>query len=150
MIYALLGVAAAFCAFIQWGDEIPLPNFDDVNQKQAKYIHNVNKRAEKEKFKKTKFNRNPSGFMTVEEYELLSVPKDRMTVEIEVPKNPTPADMVYVPQPAYKIVKYNNPPGVAEISLNKAFYQKRQQNAQGIVSPDFSKLGSRILSFLMI
>ena len=140
MIYALLGVAAAFCAFIQWGDEIPLPNFDDVNQKQAKYIHNVNKRAEKEKFKKTKFNRNPSGFMTVEEYELLSVPKDRMTVEIEVPKNPTPADMVYVPQPAYKIVKYNNPPGVAEISLNQTFSQKRQQNAQGIVSPDFSKL----------
>ena len=140
MIYALLAIAAAFCAYIQWGDEIPIPNFDDLNQKEAKYVHNVNKKAEKEKFKKTLYEKNPSGFMTVEEYEQLSAPKDRMSVEVEIPKIPTPADMVYVPQPAYRIVKYNNPPGVAEISLNKTFYEKRQLNAQGIVSPDFSKL----------
>lgn len=140
MIYALLAIAAAFCAYIQWGDEIPMPNFDDLNQKEAKYIHNVNKKAEKEKFERTKLNRHPSGFMTVEEYEQLSAPKDRMTEEVEVPKIPTPADMIYVPQPEYRIVKYNNPPGVSEISLNKTFYEKRQLNAQGIVSPDFSKL----------
>ena len=140
MIYALLGIAVAFCAFIQWGDEITMPNFDDVNQKEAKYIHNVNKKAEKEKFERTKLNRHPSGFMTVEEYELLSTPKDRMSEEIEAPKIPTPADMIYVPQPEYRIVKYNNPPGASEISLNKTFYEKRQQNAQGIVSPDFSRL----------
>ena len=140
MIYALLGIAVAFGAFIQWGDEITMPNFDDVNQKEAKYIHNVNKKAEKEKFERTKLNRHPSGFMTVEEYELLSTPKDRMSEEIEAPKIPTPADMIYVPQPEYRIVKYNNPPGASEISLNKTFYEKRQQNAQGIVSPDFSRL----------
>ena len=140
MIYALLAIAAAFCAYIQWGDEIPLPNFDDANQKEAKYIHKVNKKAEKEKFERTKLNRHPSGFMTVEEYEQLSAPKDRMTVEVDVPKVPTPADIIYVPQPEYRIAKYNNPPGVAEISLTKTFYEKRQQNAQGIVSPDFTKL----------
>ena len=78
MIYALLGIAAAFCAYIQWGDEIPIPNFDhDINKKEAKYIHEVNKKAEKEKFERAKLNRNPSGYMTVEEYELLSTPKDR-------------------------------------------------------------------------
>ena len=141
MIYALLGIAAAFCAYIQWGDEIPIPNFDkDVNKKEAKYILNVNKRAEKEKFEKAKLNRHPSGYMTVEEYELLSTPKDRMTEEVDIPKTPIPADMVYVPQPAYKIVRYNNPPGSPEITLSKTFYEKRQQNAQGIVSPDFTKL----------
>ena len=141
MIYALLGIAAAFCAYIQWGDEIPIPNFDhDINKKEAKYIHEVNKKAEKEKFERAKLNRNPSGYMTIEEYELLSTPKDRMTVEVDVPKTPIPADMVYVPQPAYKIVRYNNPPGSPEIELSKTFYQKRQQNAQGIVSPDFTKL----------
>ena len=48
--------------------------------------------------------------------------------------------MVYVPQPTYKIVRYNNPPGSPEISINKTLYQRRQQNAQGIVSPDFTKL----------
>ncbi len=141
MIYVLLGIAAAFCAYIQWGDEIPLPNFDkDVTKKEAKYIHNVNKQEEKDKFKRAKLNRNPSGYMTMEEYEILSAPKDRMTVEIDVPKPPTPADMVYVPQPSYKIVRYNDPPGSPEITLTKTFYQKRQQNAQGIVSPDFTKL----------
>lgn len=141
MIYALLGIAAAFCAYIQWGDEIPIPNFDkDINKKEAKYIHDVNKKAEKEKFEKAKLNRNPSGYMTVEEYELLSTPKDRMTVEVDIPKFTIPADMIYVPQPSYKIVRYNNPPGSPEIELSKTFYQKRQQNAQGIVSPDFTKL----------
>ncbi len=139
MIYALLGIAAAFCAFIQWGDEIPMPH-GDVNKKEAKYIHNVNKQEEKEKYEKAKLEKNPSGYMTVEEYEILSAPKDRMTMDIEVPKIPTPADMIYVPQPAYKIVRYNNPPGSPEISLTRTFYQRRQQNAQGIVSPDFTKL----------
>lgn len=139
MIYALLSIAAAFCAFIQWGDEIPIPH-QDVNQKEVKYIYNVKKQDEKEKYEKTKLERNPSGYMTVAEYELLSAPKDRMTVEIEVPKIPTPADMAYVPQPSYKIIKYNNPPGSPELTIDNSLYQRRQKNAQGIVSPDFSKL----------
>lgn len=139
MIYALLGIAAAFCAFIQWGDEIPLPH-GDVNKKEAKYIHNVQKQEEKQKYEKKVMDRNPSGYMTVEEYELLSTPKDRMTMEVEVPKIPTPADMVYVPQPSYQIVKYNNPPGSPEITIGTFLYKRRQQNAQGIVSPDFKKL----------
>lgn len=141
MIYALLGIAAAFCAYIQWGDEIPIPHIDkDMTKKEAKYVHKVNKKEEKEKFKRAKFERKPSGYMTVEEYELLSVPKDRMTEQIDIPKTPTPADMIYVPKPAYKIVRYNNPPGSPEITITKTFYEKRQQNAQGIVSPDFTKL----------
>lgn len=139
MIYALLGIAAAFCAFIQWGDEIPLPH-GDVNKKEAKYVHNVKKQDEKEKYEKRVMFRNPTGYMTVEEYELLSAPKDRMTIDIEVPKVPTPADMVYVPQPTYTITKYNNPPGSPELNIGTALYQRRQQNAQGIVSPDFTKL----------
>lgn len=139
MIYALLGIAAAFCAFIQWGDEIPLPH-GDVNKKEAKYVHNVQKKEEKEKYEKKVMDRKPSGYMTVEEYELLSAPKDRMTMDIEVPKIPTPADMLYVPQPSYRIVKYNNPPGSPEITIGTSLYKRRQQNAQGIVSPDFKKL----------
>lgn len=139
MIPALLAIAAAFCAYIQWGDEIHLPH-GDVNKKEAKYVHNVKKQEEKEKYEKKVMARNPSGYMTVEEYELLSAPKDRMTMDVEVPKVPTPADMVYVPQPSYQIVKYNNPPGSPELTIGTSFYKRRQQNAQGIVSPDFSKL----------
>ncbi len=141
MIYALLGIAAAFCAYIQWGDEIPVPFIDKNQTKQeAKYIHEVNKKSEKEKFERAKLNRTPSGYMTVAEYEELSAPKDKMTIKVEVPKIPTPADMIYVPQPNYKIVRYNNPPGSAEIMITDTLYKRWQQNAQGIVSPDFTKL----------
>lgn len=53
MIYVLLGIAAAFCAYIQWGDEIPVPYAEkDVNKQEAKYILNVNKQEEKDKYKK--------------------------------------------------------------------------------------------------
>ena len=141
MLYALLGIAAAFCAYIQWGDEIPVPYVEKNQTKQeAKYIHNVNKRAEKEKYERTKMSRTPSGYMTVEEYEELSAPKDRMTMEVEIPKIPTPADMIYVPQPNYKIARYNNPPGSPEITITNTLYKRWQQNAQGIVSPDFKRL----------
>lgn len=144
MIPALLAIAAAFCAYIQWGDEIHLPH-GDVNKKEAKYVLNVKKAEEKQKYEQKKYEKkilhdNPSGYMTVEEYELVSAPKDRMAMEVEVPKIPTPADMVYVPQPSYQIVKYNNPPGSPEINIGTSLYKRRQQNAQGIVSPDFKKL----------
>ena len=139
MISALMSVATAFCAFIQWGEDAFLPN-NDSNKKEIKYVHNVKKQEEKEKFERKIMNRTPSGYMTVEEYELLSVPKDPAITEIEVPTIPTPADMVYVPKPTYRIVKYNNPVGGAEIILGDAFYKRRQQNIQGIVSPDFTKL----------
>jgi hypothetical protein len=139
MIYALIGIAAAFCAFIQWGDEIPVPHAD-FNKKEAKYELNVKKQDEKEIFEKRVLNRNPSGYMTVEEYEILSAPKGRMKMTVEIPKEPIPSDMIYVPQPAYKIVRYNNPPGSPELTLTNSFYQRRQQNTQGIVSPDFTKL----------
>ena len=112
----------------------------DYNQKEAKYLHNVKKQDEKEKFEKIKLNRNPSGYMTTEEYELLSVPQDRMKMEFDVPKTPTPADMYYVPKPSYKIVKYNNPPGSPELTIYPSLYKNFQQNSQGIVSPDFKRL----------
>lgn len=139
MIYALIGIAAAFCAFIQWDDKIPVPN-TDYNKKAAKYELNVKKQEEKDKFKKAVLNRNPSGYMTVEEYEILSAPKDRMKMDVAIPKEPTPADMIYVPQTSYKIVRYNNPPGSPELTLTNTLYKRMQQNAQGIVSPDFTKL----------
>ncbi|MBD5402090.1 hypothetical protein HDR58_04750, partial [bacterium] len=49
-------------------------------------------------------------------------------------------DFKYVPQPLYSIVKYNDPPGSVELSLGKRLFLKRQINAQGIVSPDYSML----------
>ena len=117
---------------------ISAPFKGDARQQEMRYIHNLQKQEVKEKHEKRVLDRNPSGFMTVEEYELLSAPKDKTAQEIEIPKVEKGSDMKYVPQPTYKIVRYNNPPGSPELSIKKRFYATRQQTAQGITSPDFS------------
>lgn len=124
----------------QMKKKISAPFKGDARQQEMRYIHNIQKQEVKEKHEKRVLNRNPSGYMTVEEYELLSVPKDKTVQEIEIPKVEKGSDMKYVPQPTYKIVRYNNPPGSPEISIKQKFYKTRQQNAQGIASPDFSIL----------
>lgn len=110
----------------------------DARQKEAEYIHNVLKEEEKEKYGRQKFNYKPSGYMTVEEYEALSKYKDKTDEKPEVPKVVKGSDMKYVPQPTYKIVRYNDPPGSPELSITKKFYKLRQYNGQGITAPDFS------------
>lgn len=116
----------------------------DYTKRNEAYLRDVKKRDAKHKYNKAKEDRLPSGKMTVEEYERLAKHKNPESPDdlkpIEIPTIPVPSEMKYVPQPTYKIVRYNNPPGSPELSLNKNFYREKQQNAQGIVSPDFSKL----------
>lgn len=116
----------------------------DYTKRNEAYLRDVKKRDAKRKYEKAKEDRLPSGKMTVEEYERLAKHKNPETPDelkpIEIPEVPVPSEMKYVPQPTYKIVRYNDPPGSVELSLKKNFYREKQQNAQGIVSPDFSKL----------
>ena len=112
----------------------------DARQREADYTHQVLKQDEKTKYEKRVFERVPSGMMTMEEYNKLSEPKDKTLESVEIPKFDKPSDMKYVPQPLYKIVRYNDPPGSPELKLGKKLYKQRQINAQGIVSPDFSIL----------
>lgn len=121
--------------------DMTMPSFKkDAREREAEYVHKVEMQEVKEAHERRKMNRTPSGFMTVEEYEMLSAPKDKTQAEIEIPKLETPSDMKYIPQPTYKIVRYNNPPGSPELSIKRKFYAMRQQNAQGIASPDFQIL----------
>ena len=140
MLYVIAGIFVALFGYIQVSDDIHMPTLNDPKAQEIKYVHNVKKQEEKEKYERAKFNRNPSGYMTLEEYEALSAPKDKMAEKVEIPKVEKPSDMKYVPQPSYRIVRYNNPPGSAEIALDKEFYKNRQKNAQGIVAPDYSKM----------
>ena len=140
MIYALVAIFVALFGYIQVSDDINLPQIKDPKEQEIKYISDVEKKEAKEQYQRAKFNRNPSGYMTVEEYEELSAPKDKLAQKIEVPKLEKPSDMKYVPQPSYKIVRYNNPPGSPELIIDKDFYKNRQKNAQGIVAPDYSKM----------
>lgn len=109
----------------------------DANQKDAKYLNKVLKQEAKEKYERKQLNYTPSGYMTKDEYESLSEYKDKTTEKIEIPKV-NRSDMKYVPNPTYKIVRYNNPPGSAELNISKSIYELRQFNGQGIVSPDYS------------
>jgi len=111
---------------------------EDTRSRELKYQYEVLKQDEKDKLDKKILNITPSGYMTVDEYEKMSEYKDKSTLQVDIPKIPTPSDFKYIPQPLYRIVKYNAPPGGVELKLGKRLYLKKQINAQGIVSPDFS------------
>ena len=113
---------------------------DDERSRELKYQYQVLKDDEKEKLEGKIFNIQPSGYMTVDEYEALSEYKDKANMQIDIPKIPTPSDFKYVPKPQYRITKYNDPPGSVELSLGRRLYNQKQINAQGIVSPDYSIL----------
>ncbi len=115
-------------------------NKDDARSREIKYQYEVLKDDEKNRMESKILNRTPSGYMTVDEYESLSEYKDKYNMEFSIPKIEKPSDFKYIPQPLYRIVKYNDPPGTVELSLGKRLFIKRQINAQGIVSPDYSML----------
>jgi len=115
----------------------------DYEKRNEAYLRDVKKRDAKREYYKNLENDAPSGKMTVEQYNAISNhinKEDGELKDIEKPIQPLPSEHKYAPHPTYKIVKYNEPVGNVELSLNKNFYKTKQQNAQGIVSPDFSKL----------
>ena len=102
-------------------------------------MHKVLKEEEKEKYERRDLEYDPSGFMTKDAYETLSGYRDKSEDKIEIPKV-NQSDMKYVPQPTYKIVRYNDPPGSPELSLKDSFHKRHQYNGQGITSPDYSMM----------
>lgn len=115
-----------------------LSTSSDARKKEAKYIQKVLKEEEKEKYQRKVLDYKPSGYMTRQEYEALSEYKDKTQEKIEIPKVVNESDMKYVPQPTYRIVRYNDPPGSPELSIKKSFYKLHQYNGQGISAPDYS------------
>lgn len=100
------------------------------------YKNEVNKLEEEEKYEKSRLPE--SGYMTVEEYEAKSRAKSQKELieEIEGGEIPKDSNMVYVPQRAFKLVKYNDPVGSPELNLPRKLNFDRQINAQGIISGD--------------
>lgn len=120
--------------------DLPFLKTKDVRAKELKYQFDTLKEDEKYARDKKLLNRKPSGYMTLDEYESLSEYKDKATFDYNIPKIEKSSDFKYIPQPLYKIVKYNEPAGSYELVLGKRLFLKRQINAQGIVSPDYSML----------
>ena len=119
---------------------LPFKKEEDTRARDIKYQYEVLKADEIKKMEGKILNRTPSGYMTVDEYEALSEYREKSSKEFDIPKVEKPSDFKYVPQPLYRIEKYNSPAGSAELSLGKKLYLKRHINAQGIVSPDYSIL----------
>ena len=105
---------------------------------EAQYLKRVEKERIKEEYGRKIMDRQPSGFMTVEEYELLSQPKDKAVIDYGIPQVDKPYDMQYVPQPTYKLARYNDPPGSPNLTISRELYRTRQLNLPGITAPDFS------------
>lgn len=99
-----------------------------------KYQQSILRKDEKEKYERSLFPK--SGYMTKEEYEELS--KDIPNSEISIPEYKMPKDInaEYVPQPTYKLVRYNNPPGSPDLKLERRFKFDRQVNGKAITSPN--------------
>ena len=112
----------------------------DYKSKELKYNYEVKKEDLQYKRDKSILDRAPSGYMTVEEYEKRSEYKEPSTFEVKTPKIERPSDFKYVPQPLFKIVKYNDPPGGVELKLGRKLYFTRQVNGMGVTSPDYTKM----------
>lgn len=106
--------------------------------KQYQYEYKVQKEILKEEYQKSKLPK--SGYMLKEEYEVQSKGIDNENRIVEDRKYPKPSNMKYVPQPTYKLVRYNNPPGTVELNIPRKIEFERQVNTQGVVSGDFTKL----------
>ena len=106
--------------------------------RQFKYEYEAKKEELKEEYEKT--NLPKSGYMLREDYEKVSKGVPRMDLQIPNAEPIKKSNMKYVPQPTYKLVRYNNPPGTPELNLPRKVNFDRQINAQGIVSGDFTMI----------
>lgn len=80
-----------------------------------------------------------SGYMTVEEYEKKSVAKDKSLGDGDYIKKVEDSKMKYVPQPKYKLIRYNDPPGSPELKIDrKRARYDRQDVLPGLIAPDTS------------
>lgn len=103
-------------------------------EQKYKYEQKILRKEEIEKYKRSLLPE--SGYMTTKEYEEKS--KDIPNSAKIVPEYQFPKDlkMKYVPQPTYKLVHYNNPPGAPELHLERRFKFDRQQRCGAITSPN--------------
>lgn len=138
MFYAIVAILLLGFFGLQREDSVTI--FDSKNPVLQEYEHEykTQKQILKEEYEKSELPE--SGFMLEEEYQQKSTSIDNANRIVEERKYPKPKDMKYVPQPTYKLVRYNNPPGTAELNIPRKIEFERQVNAQGIVSGDFTKL----------
>ena len=104
---------------------------------EAEYLKRIEKDNIKEQYGRKIMDRKPSGYMTVDEYNALSRPTDKSTIDYGTPQVVRPNDTKYVPKPIYKLARYNDPPGSPELSIPQTIFKTGQLNLPGITAPNF-------------
>lgn len=98
------------------------------------YTSKVKQKEAEDRYKKKLMPE--SGYMTVEEYEKKSMAKDKSQGEDDFIKKVEDSKMKYVPQPKYRLVRYNLPPGSPELKIDRKARHDRQEVFPGLISPD--------------
>lgn len=105
---------------------------------EYKYQQKILRQEAKENYKRSLLPQ--SGYMSREEYENASVNVPNSQKSVPEYKIPQDANMLYVPHPTYSLVRYNNPPGSAELHIETRFQFDRQVNGGAITSPNLDIL----------
>lgn len=142
-IKAQKAVTLLFALYLSFFISIPANAFDlpfskkpkiYTQKEQYKYEQKILRQEEIEKFKKSILPE--SGYMTNEEYEAKSkyIPDSQKVIPEY--KQPSELGMKYVPQPIYKLARYNNPPGSPELHIGRRLNFDRQFTCPGVTSPN--------------
>ena len=102
-------------------------------ESEYKYQQKVLRQGEIEQYKRSLLPE--SGYMTREEYEKKSVDIPNSQKVVPEYKMPNDIKMKYVPQPIYKLTRYNNPPGSVELHIDRRYKFDKQVNGGAITSP---------------
>lgn len=104
--------------------------------KRLEYLEKIELHEAKESYEKSLLPK--SGYQTKAQYEAESRVKDKTKQDVNFRPVVQDKDMKYLPQPTYKLVRYNDPPGSPEISLSRKYKFDRQENLYGLISNDLA------------
>lgn len=119
--------------------DFSMPNFHkSQEEKELDYVYKIRKRELKEQYEKSLMPK--SGYMTVAQYEAESRVKDKTKEDRDFKPPIQDKDMKYLPQPVYKLVRYNDPPGSPDLQLSRKYKFERKENNYGLVANDLKSM----------
>ena len=128
--------AVLFCLQVFSAPSFAKKRTSNTPYQEYLYQQKVLRKIEKDKYQESLLPF--SGFMSKEDYERKTQDVETSSLSVPEPKLPNDIKMKYVPQPTYKLARYNNPAGTVELKMDRSLRFNRQTNGLGITSPDKS------------
>lgn len=117
----------------------------NTTYQEAKYQHKIHKAEDKARAKRgvVEFD----GYATLKDYELLSRDVASLKKEAPKPEYPESLDMAYIPQPTYKLKRYNDPPGSVEINIERSAKFDRSYNGAGVADNSLTYMAYPVVNY---